>query len=168
MKSKILMFVFCAITLSAIGQEFEKGTIITQRYDTIANVQIEKMSDAKSILHVAYIDANGIQQSPGIETIKCYSRGTELFCRIYSSGEMIMAKKVAEGTKLNLYLRDQDGFKTYYIEKVYDELIKVPSSSGKFKKVLSEFLSESPQIAGKIKSEELNNIEEIVTLYNKG
>lgn len=168
MKFRVLMFVFCAITLSAIGQEFEKGTIITQRHDTIANVEIEKMSDAKSILHVTYKDADGVLQSPDIETVKCYSRGAEIFCRIYSSGEMIMAKKIAEGAKLNLYLRDQDGFKTYYIEKVYDELIKVPSSSGKFKKVLSEFLSESPQIAGKIKSEELNNIEEIVTLYNRG
>jgi hypothetical protein len=77
---------------------------------------------------------------------------------------MILEKKVASGEKLNLYVRDN----SYYIEKVYDELIKVPSSSNKFKKVLSDFLSESPQIADKIKSQELQDIVEIVNLYNKG
>jgi hypothetical protein len=122
------------------------------------------MSDAKSILHINYIDANGMMQSPDIETIKYYTRGEEEFCRIYNSGEMILAKKVASGEKLNLYVRDN----SYYIEKVYDELIKVPSSSNKFKKVLSDFLSESPQIADKIKSQELQDIVEIVNLYNKG
>jgi hypothetical protein len=164
MKLKIITLLLIAFTISIYGQEFEKGTIITKHYDTIKDVKIEKMSDAKSILHINYIDANGMMQSPDIETIKYYTRGEEEFCRIYNSGEMILAKKVASGEKLNLYVRDN----SYYIEKVYDELIKVPSSSNKFKKVLSDFLSESPQIADKIKSQELQDIVEIVNLYNKG
>ena len=168
MKSKIIAFVLVAFTISTYGQEFEKGTIITQRYDTIADVQIKKMSDSKSILHITYIDVNGAEQSPEIESIKCYSRGEDMFCRIYSSGEMILAKQIAMGEKLNLYERDYNGIKTYYVEKVFDELIKVPSSNSKFKKVLGEFLSESPQIADRIKSQELQDIIEIVNLYNKG
>lgn len=164
MKSKLIAIILIIFTISIYGQEFEKGTIITQRYDTIADVQIKKMNDAKSILHVTYIDATGLEQSPDIESIKCYSRGEEIFCRIYSAGEMIMAKKVASGEKLNLYVRDN----TYYIEKVFDELIKVPSSTSKFKKVLGDFLSESPQISDRIKSQDLQDIIEIVNLYNKG
>lgn len=164
MKLKLIAIVLIVFTINIYGQEFEKGTIITTRYDTIKNVQIEKMNDAKSILHITYKDENGLEQSPDIESIKYYSRGEEMFCRIYSSGEMIMAKKIASGEKLNLYLRDN----TYYIEKVYDELIKVPSSSSKFKKVLSDFLSESPQISDRIESQDLQDIIEIVNLYNKG
>jgi hypothetical protein len=164
MKFKILSIILFVFSVSIYAQEFEKGTIITQRYDTIKNVQIEKMNDAKSILHLNYVDEMGVTQSPAIETIKCYTRGEDIFCRIYNAGEMVMAKKVATGTRVNLYLRDN----TYYIEKVYDELIKVPSSAGKFKKVLADFLSESPQIADKIKSDELKDILEIVNLYNKG
>ncbi|MBI9039985.1 hypothetical protein [Lutibacter sp.] len=164
MKLKIITLLLVVFTISIYAQEFEKGTIITKRYDTIKDVQIEKMNDSKSILHINYIDADGLSQSPDIETIKCYTRGDEMFCRIYNSGEMVMAKKIASGEKLNLYLRDN----SYYIEKVFDELIKVPSSNSKFSKVLSDFLSESPQIADKIKSQELKDILEIVNLYNKG
>jgi hypothetical protein len=164
MKSKILTMLLIVFSIGIYAQEFEKGTIITTRYDTIKNVQIEKMNDAKSILHITYIDVDGVKQSPDIETIKCYTRGEEQFCRIYSSGEMILAKQVTKGEKLNLYLRDN----AYYVEKVFDELIKVPSSSNKFKKVLGDFLSESPQIANKIKNQELQDIIEIVNLYNKG
>ena len=168
MKSKIITFLLVAFTIGTYGQEFEKGTIITQRYDTITDVQVKKMSDSKSLLHITYIDVNGAEQSPAIESIKCYSRGEDMFCRIYSSGEMILAKQLAMGEKLNLYERDNNGSKTYYVEKVFDEIIKVPSSNSKFKKVLGEFLSESPQIAERIKSQELQDIIEIVNLYNKG
>lgn len=168
MKSKLLILILSVFTMSAIGQEFEKGTIITQRYDTIANVQIKVLNDSKCLTHLTYIDSNGQEQSPGIESIKCYSRGETVFCRIYNEGEMIMVKRITEGNKLNLYVKDVNGIKSYYIEKVYDECIKVPSSTSKFKKVLGEFLSAAPQIATKINSEELTDIEEIVTLYNQG
>ena len=168
MKLNIITFVLVAFTISTYGQEFEKGTIITQRYDTITDVQVKKMSDSKSLLHITYIDVNGAEQSPDIESVKCYTRGEDMFCRIYSSGEMILAKQLAMGEKLNLYERDNNGSKTYYVEKVFDEIIKVPSSNSKFKKVLGEFLSESPQIAERIKSQELQDIIEIVNLYNKG
>jgi len=167
MKSKLVVFALFIFSINMYGQEFVNGNIITQRYDTIANVNIKKISDAKSLLHISYIDAEGNEQKPDIATIKCYERGTEIFCRIYNSGEMIMVKQITKGEKLNLFERDRNGSKTYYVEKVYDELIKVPASSGKFKKVLSAFLSESPQIAAKIKSNELRDIKEIVNLYNK-
>jgi hypothetical protein len=84
MKLKIITLLLIAFTISIYGQEFEKGTIITKHYDTIKDVKIEKMSDAKSILHINYIDANGMMQSPDIETIKYYTRGEEEFCRIYN------------------------------------------------------------------------------------
>ena len=167
MKSKLLVFVLFIFSISIYGQEFVNGTIITKRYDTIANVKIKSINDAKSLLHLTYIDADGKEHNPAIASVKCYSRGTDIFCRIYSSGEMIMVKQITKGKKLNLYLKESNGSKTYYVEKVYDECIKVPSSSGKFKKVLSAFLSESPQIAEKIKSKELQDINEIVNLYNE-
>lgn len=168
MKSKLIMFIVSVLTFAAYGQEFEKGTIVTVRYDTITDVQIKVINDAKSLQHLTYIGANGIEISPDIETVKCYTRGTDIFCRIYNEGEMMLVKNIAKGNKLNLYIKEQNGSKTYYVEKIYDELIKVPSSSNKFKKVIGDFLSASPQIAEKIKSEELSNIEEIVDLYNKG
>ena len=167
MKSKLVIFALFIFSINIYGQEFVNGNIITQRYDTIANVKIKKISDAKSLLHITYIDAEGNEQKPDIANIKCYERGTEIFCRIYNSGEMIMVKQITKGKKLNLFERDHNGSKTYYVEKVYDELIKVPSSNGKFKKVLSAFLSESPQISAKIKSSELRDIKEIVNLYNE-
>ena len=167
MKSKLVVFVVFVLSISIYGQEFVNGTIVTARYDTIANVKIKKVSDAKSLLHVTYIDKDGKEQNPEIETIKCYERGTEIFCRIYSFGEMIMVKQITKGKKLNLFERDLNGRTTYYIEKVYDEIIKVPSSSGKFKNVLGDFLSDSPQISKKIRSKELQDIKEIVNLYNE-
>jgi len=168
MKSKLILVALFIFSISIYGQEFENGTIVTKHYDTIANVKIKKVSDSKSLLHLTYIDSKGNEQKPDIESIKCYTRGEEVFCRIYSSGEMILAKKVIAGEKLNLYERDYNGSKIYYVEKVFDEIIKVPSSSGKFKKVIGEFLSENNQIADKINSKELQDITEIVNLYNKG
>lgn len=168
MKSKFIVLVLFIFTISSYGQEFENGTIVTQHYDTIANVKIQKVSDAKSLLHITYIDTEGIEQNPDIETIKCYSRGEDIYCRIYNAGSMILAKQTVNGEKLNLYERDINGSTTFYIEKVYDELIKVPSSSNKFKKVISSFLSDIPQISTQISSQELTDIKEIVNLYNKG
>ena len=162
------MFAIFMFSISIYGQEFVNGSIVTQRYDTISNVKIKKVSDAKSLLHLTYLDKDGNEQKPAIETIKCYSRGEEVYCRIYNSGEMIFAKQVVKGTKINLFERVVNGSKIFYVEKVFDELIKVPSSSNKFRKVLSSFLSDATQIASKIKAKELNDIHEIVSLYNKG
>ena len=160
-----LLFVFVFSTTS-YGQEFVNGTIITQRYDTITNVKIETLSSAKSLLHLTYIDAEGNKQNPDIESIKSYSRGDEDFTRIYNSGEMILVKQITAGKKLNLYERDYNGSTTYYVEKVFDEIIKVPSSSSKFSKVLGDYLSDAPEVSQKIKSKELQDLKEIVTLYN--
>ena len=80
---------------------------------------------------------------------------------------MILVKHITKGTKLNLYERNLIGGKTYYIEKVFDEIIEVPNSSNKFKKVVGDFLTESPKISEKIKSQELTDIVEIVALYNQ-
>ena len=54
------------------------------------------------------------------------------------------------------------------IEKVYDELIKVPASNGKFSKQISAFLSDDTELSKNIKNKKLSDIEEIVSLYNKG
>ncbi len=161
----ISLFIF---SISSYGQEFETGIIITQRYDTITNVKIEKLNDAKSLLHLTYIDADGNQQKPDIESIKSYTRGDENFTRIYNNGDMVLVKQITAGKKLNLYLRDYNGTATYYVEKVFDELIKVPSSGSKFTRVLGDFLNDSPEISQKIKSKELQDLKEIVTLYNQG
>ena len=161
----ISLFIF---SISSYGQEFATGTIITQRYDTITNVKIETISDAKSLLHLTYIDAEGNTQKPDIESIKSYTRGDESFTRIYNNGDMVMVKQITAGKKLNLYERNYNGVTVYYVEKVFDELIKVPSSGSKFNKVLGDFLSDSPEISQKIKSKELQDLKEIVTLYNKG
>ena len=168
MKSKLVLLLLVIFTLNSYAQEFEYGTIVTKHYDTIANVQIKKISNAKSLLHLTYIDEQGVEQSPEIETIKCYNRGQDIFCRIYNSGEMIMVKKVVIGEKLNLYERYYNGKTVFYIEKVFDELIKIPSSSNKFRKVIGNFLSDAPEIAARIEAKELVNILEIVELYNKG
>ena len=168
MKSRLIIVLLFIFSVNMYGQEFENGTIVTQHYDTITNVKIKKVSDAKSLLHITYIDNEGNEQKPAIETIKCYLRGEDVFCRIYNSGEMILVKQLIVGEKLNLYARNYNGSTTYYIEKVFDEIIKVPSSSGKFKKVIGEFLSDNTLLANKIKAKELQDITEIVTLYNKG
>lgn len=168
MKSKLLLFILFIFTISIYGQKYETGTIITKRYDTIRNVNIEKISNSKSLLHLNYVDNDGNNQSPSIETIKCYTRGDEKFIRIYYDCEMILVKVVEMGNKVNLYERNYGGITNFYIEKVYDELIKVPSSNGKFAKVISAFLSDSNELSNKIKSKDLTNIEEIVTLFNEG
>ena len=80
---------------------------------------------------------------------------------------MIMVKQLVKGEKLNLYKRSNMGLDVFYVEKVYDELIKVPGNSGKFKKVMSQFLSSVPDISARIKSKELQDISEIVKLYNE-
>lgn len=167
MKLKLVLILLVVFTLNSYAQEFEKGTIVTKHYDTIANVEIKKISDEKSLLHLSYIDQEGIEQNLDIETIKHYNRGEDVFCRIYNSGEMIMAKKVVIGEKLNLYERYYNGKTVFYIEKVFDELIKIPSSSNKFRKVIGDFLSDAPKIAARIEAKELVDILEIVTLYNK-
>jgi len=159
------MFIF---TLSIYGQEYETGTVITKRYNTITNVQIEKFSNSKSFLHLTYIDLDGNIQKPDVETIKCYTRGDEKFIRIYYDCDMILVKVIETGNKVNLYARNYGGVTSYYVEKVFDELIKVPSSSGKFAKVLSVFFSDSSELSTKIKSKELKNINEIVTQFNEG
>ena len=166
MKTKLIVLALALFTFSTYAQEFEKGSLITCRYDTISNVQIEKMSEAKSLLHITYIDANGVKHKPEISTVKCYSRGEDVYCRIYQAGDMMMVKQIAKGEKINLYKKVSNGMDIYYVEKVYDEVIKVPNSSGKFKKVMSAYLSASPQISAKIKSKELTDIMEIVKLYN--
>lgn len=167
MKYTLLTLSLFIFSISSYGQEFVNGTIITQRYDTIANVKIETIGSAKSLLHLTYIDAKGNKQKPDIESIKSYSRGDENFTRIYSSGEMILVKQITAGKKLNLYERDYNGLTTYYVEKVFDEIIKVPSSGSKFSKVLSDYLSDAPEVSQKIKSKELQDLKEIVALYNK-
>lgn len=166
MRFKLIILILFLFSSSIYSQEFENGSIITQRYDTITNVKVKKISDSKSLLHITYIDTNGEEQNPDIESIKYYTRGNEIFTRIYSSGEMILVKQLTSGKKLNLFERDYNGSKVYYVEKVFDETIKVPSSKGKFKKVLSAFLDDTPHVSEKIKSEELSDINEIVTLYN--
>ncbi|PKP13861.1 MAG: hypothetical protein CVU08_03200 [Bacteroidetes bacterium HGW-Bacteroidetes-3] len=168
MKHTILLFFLFIFSISSYGQEFVTGTIITQRYDTIKNVTIEAVSNAKSLLHLTYIDAEGIVQKPDIESIKCYTRGNENFTRIYNSGEMILVKQITAGKKLNLYERAYNGLTTYYVEKVFDEIVKVPSSESKFSRVLSDYLSDAPEVAKKIKSKELVDLKEIVALYNNG
>ncbi|MGV8945002.1 MAG: hypothetical protein ACOH1N_01115 [Lutibacter sp.] len=161
--SLLCLFVF---STTSYGQEFVNGTIITQHHDTLSNVKIETINSAKSLLHLTYIDAEGNKQKPNIESIKSYSRGDENFMRIYSSGEMILVKQITAGKKLNLYERNYNGSTTYYVEKVFDEIIKVPSSSSKFSKVLGDYLSDAPEVSQKIKSKELQDLKEIVTLYN--
>jgi hypothetical protein len=168
MKNTLLTISLFILSISGYGQEFVNGTIITQRYDTITNVKIEKLNDAKSLLHLTYIDADGSQQKPDIASIKSYTRGDENFTRIYNNGDMILVKQITAGKKLNLYERSYNGLTVYYVEKVFDELIKVPSSGSKYHKVLGDFLSDSPEISQKIKSKELQDLNEIVTLYNKG
>lgn len=166
MKYTLLTLSLFAFTISSYAQEFVNGTIITTRYDTITNVKIETLSNAKSLLHITYIDAEGKEQKPDIESIKSYTRGDENFTRIYQSGEMILVKQITAGKKLNLYERDYNGLTTYYVEKVFDEIIKVPASSSKYHKVLGDFLSDAPEISQKIKSKELQDLKEIVKLYN--
>lgn len=156
------------LSIAAYAQEFVNGTIITQRYDTITNVKIETMGDAKSLLHLTYIDVEGNKQKPAIESIKSYTRGSENFTRIYNNGEMILVKQITAGKKLNLYERNYNALTTYYVEKVFDEIVKVPSSNSKFRKILSDYLSDSHEISKKIKSKELQDLKEIVALYNKG
>lgn len=167
MRTKIAYILALVCTINFYGQEFINGTIITKRYDTITDVKIKKLNDIKSLLHIVYIDAEGNEQRPDINTIKCYNRGNETFTRIYNSGEMILVKQLVAGKKLNLYHRNYSGVNVYYVEKIYDELIKVPASSGKFKKVMSEFLKDAPQISKKIKEKQLVNIEEVVSMYNE-
>lgn len=157
------LFIF---SVSSYGQEFVNGTILTQRNGTIENVKIETISGAKSLLHLTYIDADGNEQKPDIESIKSYTRGDENFTRIYNNGDMILVKQITAGKRLNLYERDYNGLITYYVEKVFDEIIKVPSSDSKFSKVLGDYLSDSPDISKKIKSKELQDLKEIVKLYN--
>ncbi|MBG7628877.1 MAG: hypothetical protein IZT56_00450 [Bacteroidetes bacterium] len=168
MRSKLVVFALFIFTISIYGQEFVNGTIITKRYDTITDVKIEKFSDAKSLVHIAYINSEGNEVKPDIESIKCYTRGNEKFIRIYYDCDMILVKTITNGSKVNLYERDFNGSKTYYIEKVYDELIKVPSSNGKFSKQISAFLSDNTSLSKDIKNKKLSDIEEIVSLYNKG
>ncbi|MDP2067564.1 MAG: hypothetical protein Q8K04_01240 [Lutibacter sp.] len=168
MKNTLLTISLFIFTISSYSQEFVNGMIITQRYDTITNVKIEKLNDAKSLLHLSYVDADGILQKPDIESIKSYTRGDENFTRIYNNGDMVMVKQITAGKKLNLYERNYNGLTVYYVQKVFDEIIKVPSSGSKYHKVLGDFLSDAPEISQKIKSKELQDIKEIVTLYNKG
>ncbi len=167
MKSNIAVLVLFIFTINIYGQAYVNGTIITKRYDTITNVKIEKFNDSKSLVHITYIDNQGIAQKPDIESIKCYTRGDEKFVRIYYDCEMILVKAVESGKKVNLYERDYNGSKTYYIEKVFDELIKVPSSSSKFSKEISAFLGDNVELATEINNKQINDIKEIVTLYNK-
>jgi len=166
MRSTVILFVLAFLTVGVNAQEFTNGTIITQRYDTISNVQIKVLNDSKSLLHLSYIDHQGNEQNPPIKTIKCYTRGKDVFCRVYNSGEMILVKQLVQGVKLNLYSRIYNGSKIYYIEKVYDEIIKVPSSNGKFRKVIGAFLSDHSDLSNKIKSKALTDIHEIVKIYN--
>lgn len=168
MKNTLLTISLFILSISGYGQEFVNGIIITQRHDTISNVKIEKLNDAKSLLHLTYIDADGNQQKPDIASIKSYTRGDDNFTRIYNNGDMVMVKQLTAGKKLNLYERNYNGVTVYYVEKIFDELIKVPSSGSKYHKVLGDFLSDSPEISQKIKSKELQDLKEIVTLYNKG
>ncbi|WP_372768070.1 hypothetical protein [Lutibacter sp.] len=166
MKYTLLTFSLFIFSISSYGQEFVNGTIITQRHDTIANVKIETISEAKSLLHLTYIDADGNKQKPDIESIKSYTRGDENFTRIYHNGEMILVKQITAGKKLNLYGRDYNSITTYYVEKVFDEIIKVPASDSKFSRILGDYLSDAPEVAKKIKSKELQDLKEIVKLYN--
>ena len=166
MKYTLLTLSLFIFSISSYAQEVVNGTIITTRYDTITNVKIETLSNAKSLLHLTYIDAEGKEQKPDIESIKSYTRGDENFTRIYHSGEMILVKQITVGKKLNLYERDYNGLTTYYVEKVFDEIIKVPASGSKYHKVLGDFLSDAPEISQKIKSKELQDLKEIVKLYN--
>jgi hypothetical protein len=168
MKPILSMLALLFLSVTFYGQDFETGTIITKHYDTITNVQIEKHSDIKSLLQITYVDENGTEQSPLIETIKCYTRGDEKFVRIYYDCDMILVKVVEQGPKVNLYSRNLNGVTYYYIEKVYDELIKVPNSSNKFAKEISAFLSTNKTISDEVKDKKLTDITEIVSLYNKG
>lgn len=167
MKAKLIAFLFVAFASGIYGQEFVKGTLITTHYDTIANVDIQVMNDAKSLLHLNYIDEQGTTKKIDIENVKCYTRGEDVFCRIYSAGEMILVKQVIKGSKMHLFKRSYNGTDVHYVEKVYDECIKVPAMSGKFRKVMSSFLDSAPDLAARIKSKELKDIYEIVKLYNK-
>lgn len=166
MKYTLLTLSLFILSISSYGQEFVNGTIITQHYDTITNVKIETISEAKSLLHLTYIDADDNEQKPDIASIKSYTRGDENFTRIYNNGEMILVKQMTAGKKLNLYERNYNGLTTYYVEKVFDEIIKVPTSDSKFSKVLGDYLSDAPEISKKIKSKELQDLKEIVKLYN--
>ncbi len=168
MRNTLLTISLFIFSISSYGQEFVNGNIITQRYDTIANVKIETINNAKSLLHLTYIDADGNQQKPDIESIKSYTRGNENFTRIYNNGDMVMVKQITAGKKLNLYERNYNGVTVFYVEKVFDEIIKVPSSGSKYHKILGDFLSDAPEISKKIKSKELQDLQEIVELYNKG
>ena len=168
MRSTFVVFALFIFTISINAQQFEIGTIITKRYDTITDVKIEKFSDAKSLVHITYINSDGNKVKPNVESIKCYTRGDEKFIRIYYDCDMILVKTITTGSKVNLYERDFNGSKTYYIEKVYDELIKVPASKGKFSKSISTFLSDNTTLSKDIKNKKLTDIEEIVSLYNKG
>lgn len=168
MKNTLVTLFLFILSITTYAQEFVNGIIITQRYDTIINVKIEKLNDAKSLLHLTYIDVDGNQQKPDFESIKSYTRGDENFTRIYNNGDMVMVKQITAGKKLNLYERNYNGLTVFYVEKVFDEIIKVPSSGSKYHKVLGDFLSDAPEISKKIKSKELLDLKEIVTLYNKG
>lgn len=167
MKLKLAQIALIIFTLNIQAQVFESGTIITKHYDTIRNVAIEKCNDAKSLVQITYLNNKGLPVSLNTDNVKCYTRGTEKFVRIYYDCEMILVKVIDLGKKVNLYQRNIYGSNTYFVEKVYDELVKVPNSSNKFSKEMSDFFADNPNLAFEIKSKKLSSITEIVSLYNQ-
>jgi hypothetical protein len=167
MKTKLVVLALFIFIINSYSQQFEEGTIITKRYDTIANVKIQKISDAKSLTHLTYVNSEGKNKRPNIETIKCYTRGNEKFVRVYYDCEMILVKVITSGKKVNLYEKNSRGKITYFIEKVYDELVKVTASSKKFAKEMGAFLADNTQLSKEITDKKITDINKIVSIYNK-
>ena len=94
MKSKLILILVFIITINTYGQEYENGTIVTKHYDTIANVKIEKLSDA---WYRGFLNRFSAELTRSGTTVKDTKRNTwvtkENFVNMYENvyEEMVLA-----------------------------------------------------------------------------
>jgi len=175
----LIYFLFFITLLYSQEKEYKNGTIITNELDTL-NVRIRVLNDAQSIIIIKYINNKGKVKKIHTSKVKSYTRGNEYFKTItISNTYKLFGKQTLKGMNFNIISRivrgqnfhDPSGgignYTSDFLENKYGISIKIPASKKKFRKKISRFLLDYPDISERVRNGELISIIEIVNLCNK-
>ncbi len=174
----LFYFLFFITLIYSQEKEYKNGTIITNELDTLS-VKIEILDEYRSISIIKYISKTGKTKKINTTDVKSYSRGNEYFKTItISNNYKLFGKRTLNSANFSIISRAEQNvnsnnqltiyskYSSHFLENKYGRSIKIPTSKKKFRKNVSGFLLEYPNISERVRNGELDDIIEIISLCN--
>ena len=176
MKNLLLLLGCSVCALAGAQVTFSPGYIVNAKGDTLRGEVRAPKNELEPFSKVFFKDRSGLQKNYKPEKIKAYGVNNDHFVSMPSDGEPAFYKKVVSG-HITLYVLQFETIRmnTPILDSEY--YFSVPNSKslvvvkeGKFKKQISDYMKDNPEIAqgyeDKDKKFDPEKAVEIITMYN--